>query len=109
MEMCQAISFKLESEKQQTENSDESKSEVEQNETRGSSKQAASSAKSSPTLSEIKCCSCLKSLNSNVGSKSVQQCRLCLGLFHSNGKKHVRLFLLDYMLRSNSYAAKLVL
>ncbi len=32
----------------------------------------------------FKCSSCFKSINSSIQSNSVEQCRLCLGLFHLN-------------------------
>ena len=31
----------------------------------------------------IKCCSCFKSIASSINSNNAQQCKLCLGLFHS--------------------------
>lgn len=37
-------------------------------------------------LFNIKCCSCFKSIASSISSNNIQQCKLCLGLYHHTCK-----------------------
>jgi hypothetical protein len=46
----------------------------------------AAEAKLNLSSNQFRCCSCTKSILASVYAKTFQQCRLCLGLFHTNCK-----------------------